>query len=252
MLDPVLYMTSVRVDREVEPRWNAFYDDWIRTFVAQVPGSRRGTRWSVTAGMVGGALQIPEPERPVYLGLVEYARLDEFVLSRSWRKQAHWEPRVRSFDPWFRHLHDYATFNLIRVECSGGGPAPPPALLSCTWTVDPARLQEFEAWQRDRLQPALGPLLEPTSVHRYLALLAQLHRHGGPQGELVIPQRHHFEDGQRLCYVLIHELSRLPDNETQRAALQLLGAELGHWSDALAHRQEAFAERILLVDRSDQ
>lgn len=248
VLNPVLYLTSVRVDQAVEEAWNAFYDEWIRAAVSQVPHSRRGSRWRVAQGQVDGRLPIPEAERPVYLGIVEYPRLDEFVLSRAWRKQPHWEPRVRSFDPWLPHLHDYATFNLIRVE-SGAGSADAQAMLVCSFTIDPERLQEFEEWQRDHQLCALSHGLNLLGWHRYVALVAQVHRYAGEHGELVVPQRHHLEDGGRLSYVLLFELGHLPDQDTQRETLDRLGAGLDGWAHTLGDRHEAFAERILLVNR---
>ena len=249
LLDEVLYMTSVRVRQEVDDGWNRFYDEWVQAFTSQVPGTKRGSRWRVTAGLADGVDALPPAGWPTYLAIQEYGRLDEFILSRAWRKEKQWEPRVRSFGPWFKDLEDYATLNLQEIGRPNGAPGTlPTALLASMWTVDPARLLEFEAWR------AAGPergtaRLQPLAHHHYLATLAQLHRHGGPSGELVIPQRHHFEDGGRLCYVSIWELSSLPSEPDQERILTDLQLGMEAWSDVVADRQDTFAERILAVDR---
>lgn len=250
MLNEVLYMTSARVHGEVDEAWNRFYDDWVTTFTRQVPGTLRGSRWRVTAGLVDGQERVPPPGWPTYLAIQEYGRLDEFILSRSWRKEKHWEPRVRSFDPWFKDLEDYATLNLQKLDRERGEPGSlPPAILASIWTVDPARLVEFEEWRGAGPDRLAEESLRPIAAHRYLAALAQLHRHGGPNGELVIPQRHHFEDGGRLCYVSILELPALPPVDTQDGILAGLQSGMEMWTGVVADRQDAFAERILAVGR---
>jgi hypothetical protein len=250
MLDEVLYMTSVRVRVEVDDAWNRFYADWVAAFTQQVPGTRRGSRWRVTAGLVAGIEQVPSTQWPMYLAIQEYRRLDEFVLSRSWRKERTWEPRVRSFDPWFKDLQDYATLNLQKLDQERGDPGGlPPAILASTWTVEPSGLLEFEEWRATGPEQTAVHALTPSATHHYLAALAQLHRHGGPAGELVIPQRHHFEDGGRLCYMSILELSALPSLADQNALLIDLQSGIERWSGIVADRQDTFAEQILAVDR---
>lgn len=251
MLNEVLYMTSVRVRFSVDDAWNRFYDDWVTTFTREVPGTLRGSRWRVTSGLVAGEERLPPPGWPTYLALQEYGRLDEFVLSRSWRKQEHWEPRVRSFDPWFGNLEDYATLNLQKLDAQRGEPGElPEAILASIWTVDPEKVIEFERWRHEGPERMALRSLRPLAAHRYLAALAQLHRHGDAAGRLVIPQRHHFEDGGRLCYVTILELKQLPSAREQKAVLTELQRGMEAWSGAVADRQDAFAERILAVDRS--
>jgi len=83
--------------------------------------------------------------------------------------------------------------------------------------------------------------------------LAQLHRHGGENGELVIPQRHHFEDRQaRLVYATFFALARLPDPAMQHELLGDLGARLDTFDEVIADRLEAFAERRLVVERENE
>ena len=177
-------MTSVRVRGTVDEAWNRFYDDWVTTFTAEVPGTRRGSRWRVTSELVDGNEQVPVREWPMYLAFEEYDRLDEFVLSRSWRKEAYWEPRVRSFDTWFKDLTDYATLNLQKLDRERGDLGTvPPAILTSTWTVDPASLLEFQRWRTAGAEERATHALNHLAVHHYLAALAQLHRHGGPSGE---------------------------------------------------------------------
>jgi len=90
-------------------------------------------------------------------------------------------------------------------------------------------------------------------VTRYVASLAQLHRHGGDNGELVIPQRHHFEDRQaRLVYATFFALARLPEPAMQHELLGDLGARLDMFDEVIADRLEAFAERRLVVERENE
>lgn len=65
----------------------------------------------------------------------------------------------------------------------------------------------------------------------------------------MIPQRHHFEDGGRLCYVSMIELAELPTHAHQTAILADLQAGMDEWAGVVADRQDVFAERILVVDR---
>jgi hypothetical protein len=186
----------------------------------------------------------------MYLATEEYNRLDEFVLSRAWRKETYWEPRVRSFAPWFKDLSDYATLNLQKLDRERGDlGSVPSAILASTWTVDPTSLLEFQRWRTEGPEKRATHSLRHLAVHHYLAALAQLHRYGGPSGELVIPQRHHFEDGGRLCYVSIIELEELPTQAHQTAILADLQAGMDEWAGVVADRQDVFAERILVVDR---
>jgi hypothetical protein len=250
VLSEVLYMTSVRVRSTVDEAWNRFYDDWVTSFTEEVPGTSRGSRWRVTSGLVDGSERVPVAEWPMYLATEEYNRLDEFVLSRAWRKESYWEPRVRSFDPWFKDLSDYATLNLQKLDRERGDVGTvPSAILASIWTVDPASLLEFQRWRSEGPEKRATSALRYLAVHHYLAALAQLHRHGGASGELVIPQRHHFEDGGRLCYVSIIELEELPTQAHQTTILADLQAGMDEWAGVVADRQDVFAERILVVDR---
>jgi hypothetical protein len=244
-------MTSVRVADAAQTGWDDFYDDWVNVFVREVPATRRGARWRVTSGLAGGAEVLPVAGWPMYLATMEYDRLDQFILSRAWRRRPEWEPRVKSFKPWFPSLQDYATLNLLRVQRVGSdGPGVPPAVLSSIWSIDPAQLEGFDAWYESEVVDGFFQRLTGArSTSRYVAMLAQLHRSAGPDGELVIPRRFHFEDGGRLCYVALVELEALPDPAAQRATLAALNERLARWDGALEDRQEAFAERVLLVDR---
>jgi hypothetical protein len=252
VLDDVIYMTSVRVRATAQPKWDAFYDDWVHTFVHDVPATRRGARWRVTAGLANGSARLPPDGWPTYLATMEYDRPDRFILSRAWRRRPEWQPRVDSFKPWFPVLEDYATLNLQCVErrqVSDAAAVPGQALLSQIWTIDSARLEEFDAFYGPEvLDGFLSALDGARSVGQYVALLAQLHRYGGPDGQLVIPQRHHIEDEGRLCYVTLCELDSLPTLTAQWETLERLAARLARWDQIIADRQEAFAERILLVE----
>ncbi|MCU1488883.1 MAG: hypothetical protein JWM85_288 [Acidimicrobiaceae bacterium] len=249
MLNPVVYMTSVQVEPEEDAGWNEFYDDWVRVFTTQVPGTVRGSRWAVEDGRLGGHEVLPGA-RPCYLAFEEYRRVDEFILSRSWRKESHWEPRVASFGPWFRHLSDYATLNLqsisSRIDAPDRGGDLATRVLCRLWTVDPVALEEFERWRAATVEPLVERSAPVLAAHRYVALLAQLHRHGGEQGELVIPQRHHFEEGGRLCYVDVYELG---EGGIDPGLLDALQTATDEWSEVVADRQDVLAKRLLLVER---
>lgn len=254
MFGTIVYMTSVGVDLERDREWNEFYDEWVEVFTNQVPGTHRGSRWRVLHGLVGANERVPQPERPMYLAFEEYGRVDEFILSRSWRQRKNWEPRVRSFDPWLRHLHDYATLNLERIGGSRGVAAdtkPPSWLLCRIWTIEPDSLEEFERWKTSEVEPLIAEKLRVASWDRYVALLAQLHRYGGPSGELVIPQRHHIEDGGRLCYVDLYGLSRAPTQESDLLAVISTATDTT-WGGVVSDMQDVVAERLLSIERGEE
>jgi hypothetical protein len=251
VLADVVYMTSVRVDDATQPAWDAFYDDWVDVFVTQVPATRRGARWRVTAGLFDGQQPLPPRGWPMRLATMEYARLDEFVLSRTWRRAPEWEPRVRSFRPWFPNLQDYATLNLqsigkriLRDSAELGQ-----AVFVSTWTIDPADLTTFDvAYEQSIVPRVLEGLPETIAVHRYVAVLAQLHRYGGADGNLVVPNHHHIEDGKRLCYATLFELANLAEASVQERVLSEVQSRLSSWQQVIADRQDVFAERMLVIE----
>jgi hypothetical protein len=125
------------------------------------------------------------------------------------------------------------------------------AVLCGQWTIDPADLPSFDAWYEPAIVRGLDEALPETiAVHRYVALLAQLHRYGGEDGELVIPSRHHVEDGGRLCYVTLVELEGLPDASRQAEVLRAVASGLARWDGVIQDRQEVFAERVRLVEHA--
>ena len=246
MLNPVVYMTSVQVAAEQEVLWNEFYDEWVDVFTREVPGTVRGSRWQVYDGRLAGQDPLPSSSRPMYLAFEEYRRVDEFILSRSWRKQEHWEHRVNSFGPWFKHLSDYATLNLQGIGPGSYAKELGRHLLCRIWTIPPEQLEAFEQWRLETIVPMISRGAPGATEQRYVALLAQLHRHGGAPGELVIPQRHHFEDGGRLCYVDLYEL---PGDDVAPEFLDELQSATDSWGELVADRQDVLARRLLLVER---
>lgn len=254
MLSPVLYMTSLRVASEQEELWNEFYDGWVRDFTREVPGTIRGSKWQVYEGRVGSVELVPDAAWPMYLAVQEYCRVDELVVSRFWRRNDYWAPRVRSFDPWFKHLTDYATLNLQDIappRSIASGPREIPGelashLLCRFWSVPPDRLEEFEQWRLQTVAPMIRERSCVMSEHRYVALLAQLHRHGGAEGELVVPHTFRIEEEGRLCYVDLYELSEDP---VAPALLDDLQEASDSWGGVLADRQDVLARRVLLVER---
>lgn len=253
MIDDNLYLTNVRVDAAVREEWDAFYDDWTRQFASEVPGCRRGSRWAMTQGLFGGRERLPEAGWPVFQAIFEHPRLDGFVLSRSYRGQPAYRAHHKSFDRWFRYLRDYATLHLQRIDRRGGGDASTlgGSLLSTMWTLDQGAVAAFDPYYErevlDGFAPSLGGLV---GVHRYVATLAQLHRYGDENGNFIIPQRHHFEDGGRLVYVTLFELEAALAPAARERALADLGHRLDRAPEGLADRQEAFFDRLFVVEHA--
>jgi uncharacterized protein YndB with AHSA1/START domain len=247
VIQDVLYMTNVRVAEREAARWDPFYDEWTRVFTEIVPGCSRGSRWRVVSG-VSQREDMPVSGWPAFQAIFEHPRLDAFILSRNYRGLPEWQPRAHMFDPWFRSLRDYATLHLHKLATSDGRGPLPPALLSTIWTIAEADLEGFERWYDAEVAGGFARVLGAGSVHRYFATLAHVHRYGDENGKLIIPQRHHFEDGGRLCYVTLFELARVPEPAAQRRALDDLGSLLARWEGVIADRQEAFVERQLVIE----
>jgi uncharacterized protein YndB with AHSA1/START domain len=253
VIDDNLYLTNVRVDAAVREEWDAFYDEWTRQFASEVPGCRRGSRWAMTEGIFGGNERLPEPGWPVFQAIFEHPRLDGFVLSRSYRAQPAYRSHHKSFDRWFRFLRDYATLHLQRIDRRGGDDASTlgASLLSTMWTIDQGAVAAFDPYYEREVLDGFAPTLDGLiGVHRYVATLAQLHRYGDENGNFVIPQRHHFEDGGRLVYVTLFELASSLPSAARERALADLADRLARATDGLADRQEAFFDRLFVVEHA--
>ena len=248
MIADLLYLTNVRVAAELRERWDEFYDVWTQAF-ANVPGCTRGSRWEVTEGAAAGVERLPHPEWPVFQAIWEHPALDDFIRSRTHRARPEWQPRARAFEPWFRRLKDYATLHLHCVARFGerGGDELPPMLLTMLWTIDAGAARAFARWYEGTLVPALLAMPGgPRGAAHYVAALAHLHRYGDEAGKLVIPQRHHFEDGTRLVYTTLFHFDAVPDQATRRRLLDAIGTALAPWPE-VGDRQEAFVKRLMVA-----